>query len=144
MTSFLFEDELPECEKDKEKRESLESKFSDIMKRLNVLSEKGEISYIQQSSIIEMIKKTNYNLTIKMPEVQKGVERIMGGKVLDYPAKETYNEGRRAGITEERNDISYVFDQLLSAGRIEDMQRAVKDSSYLDGLIHEYCKKPNA
>lgn len=148
FSMFLFEDELPECETDKEKRKCLESKFSDIVNRLKTLSEKGEISYIQQISIIEMIKKTNYNLTIKMPEVQKGVERIMGGKVLDYPAKETYNEGRNVGINEGKkeglDEASFVFGQLMNDGRLDDLQRAINDRNYLDGLVQEYCKKPTA
>lgn len=75
-----------------------------------------------------------------MPEVQKGVERIMGGKVLDYPAKQTYNEGKNEGLDE----ASYVFGQLMNAGRLDDLQRAINDRNYLNGLVNEFYKKPTA
>lgn len=52
--------------------------------------------------IIDMSKKVLEHLATKYSNVKEGVGAIMGGKILDYPAKDILNRGRAEGRTEEK------------------------------------------
>ena len=45
-----------------------------------------------------MSKKVLENIAKKYKNVQKGVNEIMGGRVLEHEGKTIFNEGRNAGI----------------------------------------------
>lgn len=135
FSMFLFEKNLDECENNKSKRLELESNFQEIITRLNSLEEQKEISSFEHTTILEMLDKTSYNLNKNRPKVQKGVEQIMGGKVLDHPAKTIRNAGRA--------EAAVVLDYLLDNGRTEDIKRAAKDEDYLNQLVEEYYSKLN-
>ena len=98
--------------------------------------------------LIDMMKKTNYNVARNQPQVVKGVETVMGGHVIeDYPTKRIFNagkeEGREEGRQEDRKEVTFVFGKLLEAGRTDDLQKAVQDKVYLDRLIQEFQENPD-
>lgn len=132
FSMFLFEGELDECEKDKDKRFELEKKFEYIINRLNNLEETKKLTSSEHSFILEMMEKTSYNLNKKRPNIQKGVEKIMGGKILDYPAKAIRNAGR--------SETAVLMNYLVNTGRTDDIKRAAIDENFLNQLLDEYYK----
>ena len=50
----------------------------------------------------------------------------MGGKVLDYPVKQSYNEGLADG--EEK--LGLLVKLLINQGKISDMERVTEDKAY--------------
>lgn len=58
----------------------------------------------------------------------------MGGKVLDYPVKQSYNEGLADG--EEK--LGLLVKLLINQGKISDMERVTEDKAYRQRLYKEY------
>ena len=50
--------------------------------------------------------KSLEHLAKKYSKVREGVGAIMGGKILDYPAKQALNQGRAEGRAEERSKLA--------------------------------------
>ncbi len=132
---FYFEDELDQYENDFDARKKLEQTFADIVDGLANAVQRGDISLVQMMLLIDMMKKTNYNVARNQPQVVKGVETIMGGHVLDdYPTKKIFNAGKEEG----REDVTLVLRNLFETGRSDDLQKALNDKVYLNSLIKEY------
>lgn len=137
---FYFEKDLEQCERDSEAREKLEQTFADIVDGLADASRRGDISPFQMMLLIDMIKKTNYNVARNQPQVVKGVETVMGGHVIeDYPTKKIFNAGKEEGV----DNTFFVLNKLIETGRTDDLQKAAKDKAYLDSLLQEYQENPN-
>ena len=66
----------------------------EIVKRLDSLLESGSISVYTKKMIVEMSNKVVNHLAQKYDNVKEGVTLIMGGKVLEYEAKQILNEGK--------------------------------------------------
>lgn len=77
--------------------------------------------------------KTSYNLNKKRPNIRKGVEGIMGGKVLETKTGKAIHEGI--------DKTSYVLKKLLNEGRTDDFNRALDDKEYLYSLISNMDNK---
>ena len=58
----------------------------------------------------------------------------MGGKVLDYPVKQSYNEGLADG--EEK--LGLLVKLLINQGKFFDMERVTEDKAYRQRLYKEY------
>lgn len=138
FTMFLYEKDLSEYNSDNNKLSELELRFNEIINKLDSLTANGEISEFERFAIVEMMKKTNYNISKNNLLVQQRMEVIMGGHVLDYPYKTTYDKGKTAGFSQGVDETTFVLNQLFSAGRNEDLQRALTDHEYLKSLIAEY------
>ena len=61
---------------------------------LDSLLENGSISVYTKKMIVEMSNKVVNHLAQKYDNVKEGVTSIMGGKVLEYEAKQILNEGK--------------------------------------------------
>ncbi len=70
---------------------------------------KGKIFYVK---VMDMSKKVADAVTKKHENIRKGVEHIMGGKVLDYEASDILNRGIEQGI--ERG-IEQGIEQVICA-----------------------------
>ena len=141
---FYFEKDLEQYEQDSEAREKLEQAFADIADGLADAARRGDINPFQLMLLIDMMKKTNYNVARNQPQVVKGVETVMGGHVIeDYPTKKIFNAGKEEGREEDREEVTFVFGKLLEAGRTDDLQKAVQDKVYLDRLIQEFQENPD-
>ena len=57
----------------------------------------GEISEYMKCTISDMSNKVLEHIAVKYDSVKKGVQSVMGGKVLEYEAKTILNKGRRLG-----------------------------------------------
>ena len=76
----------------------------EIIKRLDSLLEDGSIRAYTRKTIVEMSGKVVDNLAQKYEYVREGVKSVMGGKVLEYEAKQILNEGKKEGRIEGKKE----------------------------------------
>ena len=81
----------------------------EIVKRLNSLLESGSISVYTKKMIVEMSNKVVNHLAQKYDNVKEGVTSIMGGKVLEYEAKQILNEGKIERRIEQARETAQVL-----------------------------------
>lgn len=91
---FTHESRFKEYNLNEDKLEGLKAEYIEIIKRLDSLLENGSISTYTRKTIVEMSGKVVDNLAQKYEYVREGVKSVMGGKVLEYEAKQILNEGR--------------------------------------------------
>ena len=73
----------------------------------------GILSEYTKAAILEMSCKVVKHLAAKYKKIKKGVNLNMGGKVLNYRAKDILNRGRAEG--EEQTKIQ-IATKLLTCG----------------------------
>ncbi|MCC8130317.1 MAG: hypothetical protein LUC38_07750 [Oscillospiraceae bacterium] len=93
--NFGTKKQLEELENDSTKLEALKKEYEYIVRRLNELNEQGKLSAYYYVTIIEMSGKVVESLTAQYEKVLKGVKDVMGGTVLDYKAKDIYEQGKK-------------------------------------------------
>ena len=123
---FNLEKDFPKYEASEEALETLKNVYINFMNRLEMAVKEGQISTYYRRTIIDMSKKVLENIASKYKNVQKGVNDIMGGKVLEHEGKTILNEGIAIGEArgEERGRREEKFDtarRLRNAG-MSDMQ----------------------
>ena len=94
-TTFRFP-----MEQSNEELEEMIKAYHDIFARLGELVRRGELTEYERQSIRSMCKRVALALAGRYEKVRKGVEAVMGGKVLEYEAKDILREGIKTG--EER------------------------------------------
>ena len=99
---FAYEQDMEAYEKDSEKLSELLSVYEDIMERLDTYAKEHHINEYEKRMLIDMSKKVLEHLTKKYSHVKEKVGSIMGGKILDYEAKDILNQGREEGREEGR------------------------------------------
>ena len=91
----------------------LEAEYASIRERLEIACQMGDLTRYSKAAILDMSRKVIEHLAVKYKNVAKGVSRTMGGKVLNYEAKDILNRGRREG--EEYTKIQ-IATKLLNMG----------------------------
>ena len=91
----------------------LEAEYASIRGRLEIACQVGDLNRYAKAAILDMSRKVIEHLAVKYKNVAKGVSRTMGGKVLNYEAKDILNRGRREG--EEYTKIQ-IATKLLNMG----------------------------
>ena len=91
---FAYEQDMDTYEKDSEKLSELLRVYEDIMERLDTYAKEHHINEYEKCMLIDMSKKVLGHLTKKHSQVKEKVGAIMGGKILDYEAKDILNKGR--------------------------------------------------
>ena len=109
---FNLEKDFPQFEASEEALESLKKVYIDFMDRLEKEVTEGHISAYYRRTILDMSKKVLENIAAKYKNIQKGVNDIMGGRVLEHEGKIIYNAGIQEGIVvgEERGRREEKFD----------------------------------
>ena len=49
-----------------------------------------------------------------------------------------FEDGTKSGIEQNKSQMQQLFDLLISENRLEDLQRACRDTEYLNELLNEY------
>ena len=122
----------------------------------------GEITEFTRQSLKAMIDKVAMFRAGKYAGVKKEVEEIMGGKILNYEAKDIRNSGiregisigkeagrqegisigketgRREGILQGENLLGRLVNLLVEKGRIDDVARASTDPEVRQQLYKEF------
>ena len=97
---FSHEKELPECNADEAKLEQLKAKYRYIRSRLDDLQRAGEIDDFVKNAVCSMSNHVMALIAQKYENVRRGVEPIMGGKIIEYEAKTILNKGIEKGRLE--------------------------------------------
>ena len=95
---FSHEKYFEEYEKDASKLEQLKQEYELIKNRLEDLMNQGEINEYTKCTICDMSNKVLEHIAVKYESVKKGVQSVMGGKVLEYEAKTIRNEALEEGM----------------------------------------------
>lgn len=102
----------------------------------NLCSE-GTISELYFHALIDMTKRVIENLSRKYVQVQKGVSDVMGGKVLDYEAKDILKRGIAEGQIEKL--VSQIHKKLDKGQNITEIADALEESvEIIESLIQKY------
>ena len=128
---FSHEKELPECDSDEAKLEQLKDVYKEIRTRLDDLQREGEIDGFMKKAIYTMINHVMALIAQKYENVRKGVEPIMGGKIIEYEAKDILNKGIEKGRDEERQKAVTETEE-----RAKDMIRDRMDLSLVEKYTH--------
>lgn len=115
---FTYEKQFSEINDNLEKMEALKKEYAMITRRLNQLVRDGLINEYIKKTICEMSERVMAKLSAKYESIRKEVTSIMGGKVLEYEAKDILRKGKTEAYLE------LVKDGLLSveeAARRADM-----------------------
>lgn len=95
---FSHEKRFKEYEEDETKLELLKQEYELIKNRLEELMNQGVIDEYTKCTIHDMSNKVLEHIAVKYDSVKKGVQSVMGGKVLEYEAKTIRREGLEEGI----------------------------------------------
>ena len=99
---FAYEKDFKELEENKKKLKQLEAEYASIRERLEIACQMGDLNRYAKAAILDMSRKVIEHLAVKYKNVAKGVSQKMGGKVLNYEAKDILNRGRAEGRREGR------------------------------------------
>ena len=128
---FSHEKELPECNSNEAKLEQLKDLYKGIRTRLDDLQRAGEINGFMKNAICSMSNHVMALIAQKYQNVRKGVEPIMGGKIIEYEAKTIRNAALKEGRTEERKKAIAETEE-----RAKDMIRDRMDLSLVEKYTH--------
>lgn len=123
---FNYEKEFGEYERNEDKLLLLIEEYKSIKTTLDKAVENGKIDEYRKCMIIDMTKKVLMHLARDYESIKKGVEEVMGGKVLEYEAKTIYNNGREEGREEGREVGSYETLIRLVDGNIISLKQAAE------------------
>ena len=77
------------------KLEGLKADYEEIKRRLEELMNAGEIGEYTKCMIIDMSNRVLEHIAWNFENVKEEVKSVMGGKVLNYEAKDILNQGKR-------------------------------------------------
>ena len=119
---FTYEQDFKVYEENPQKLNELTAVYEKIAEKLNVCKKNDIIDAYTKSMVVDMSKKVLEHLAMKYSNVKKKVGAIMGGKILDYPAKTYKREGRQEHLVEQ------VQKKLEKGKSIEEIADALEES----------------
>lgn len=134
---FIYEQNFEEYEANEQKLRELTREYEFIVERLNEYVKTGVVEEYTKSTIIDMSKKVLEHLAKKYSNVKEEVGAIMGGKILDYPAKDILNQGRAEGRAEGRVEgrMQAVLELLGELGVVpEEIEKKINEERDVDVL----------
>ena len=137
---FAYEKDFKELEENKKKLKQLEAEYASIRERLEIACQMGDLNRYAKAAILDMSRKVIEHLAVKYKNVAKGVSRTMGGKVLNYEAKDILNRGRREGRMEGRRE-GEEYTKIQIATKLLSMGNDIKSVAELAELPQETVEK---
>ena len=123
---YFLRYKLELLENNADARLALRQTYQDIFQRLSFLEQSGEITEFTRQSIKAMIDKVAMFRANQYERVMEEVKEIMGGKILDYEAKDIRNKGIQIGINEgKRLGIVEGITIGKEAGRLEGISQNI-------------------
>jgi len=140
---FTHEGRLKGYENDEEKLKHLLDEYTDILTRLDKVLLTGELGEFDKRTIVELSEDVLKQIAMNYQKVQKSVEALMGGFIIETKVKKEINEAREEGRKEERKDniltsiknlmetVSFTLDQAIYALKLDgdDKEFALKSFS---------------
>ena len=137
---FAYEKDFKELEENKKKLKQLEAEYASIRERLEIACQMGDLNRYAKAAILDMSRKVIEHIAVKYKNVAKGVSRTMGGKVLNYEAKDILNRGRREGRMEGRRE-GEEYTKIQIATKLLNMGNDIKSVAELAELPQETVEK---
>ena len=130
---FMYEKEFHNYDTDEEKRGELKAVYEDILNRLNNSVKERIITEYEKKTVITMTQKVLQKIAMKYSNVKESVGSVMGGKVLEYEAKDILNQGKALGKAEGKAEAILML--LQEIGVIPESLRArIADEKNLETL----------
>ncbi len=117
---FNLEKNFPQYERNEAALQSLKNVYSDFMLRLENAVDEGRISAYYRRTILDMSKKVLENIAAKYHNIQKEVNNIMGGQILEHEGKTIYNAGIKEGIAIGQREEKFDTARRLRAMGLSD------------------------
>ena len=123
---FTHEANFPKYNEDETLLQGLVNEFKEICIKMEELTQQGKMSELERRIIVELSKKVVDNIARKYERIKKGVDGIMGGKVIETEAKKMYNRGINEGILlgeengrseGEQNKLKELIKKKLAKGK---------------------------
>lgn len=99
------------------------------------------VNEYEKQTIVDMSKRVLKGIARKYDNVREGIEHIMGGHVIDFPAKRikdaAMKEGYEAGLERGLERVNRLNLELIKQGRTEDVARAAENAEYQKKLMEE-------
>ncbi len=137
---FAYEKDFKELEENKKKLKQLEAEYASIRERLEIACQMGDLNRYAKAAILDMSRKVIEHLAVKYKNVAKGVSRTMGGKVLNYEAKDILNRGRAEGRMEGRRE-GEEYTKIQIATKLLNMGNDIKSVAELAELPQKTVEK---
>ena len=122
------------------KLKQLEAEYASIRERLEIACQMGDLNRYAKAAILDMSRKVIEHIAVKYKNVAKGVSRTMGGKVLNYEAKDILNRGRAEGRMEGRRE-GEEYTKIQIATKLLSMGNDIKSVAELAELPQETVEK---
>ena len=118
----------------------LEAEYASIRERLEIACQMGDLNRYAKAAILDMSRKVIEHIAVKYKNVAKGVSRTMGGKVLNYEAKDILNRGRAEGRMEGRRE-GEEYTKIQIATKLLNMGNDIKSVAELAELPQKTVEK---
>ncbi|MBS5363965.1 MAG: hypothetical protein ACLUW4_12660 [Butyribacter sp.] len=112
------------------------------------LTHQGKMTELENRIIVELSKKVVDNIARKYERIRKGVEGIMGGKVIETETKKMYNRGISEGILlgEENGRSEGIIGAIgilkdLNMSESEIKKQIIKKFSLSEDAAAKYLKE---
>lgn len=128
---FNYESKLHIIDKSVEKYDEVMCVFNNIVGKLVELHEQTIIDEYTKITLFELIEIVVNNLAYKYENIRKGVSEIMGGKILDHPAKTIRNEGIEEGRKEGRKEGIQAYINLAKKFNVD-------ENGIIEGIVKEF------
>lgn len=92
---FTHEKRFRVYNNNQKKLDALKNEYEEIKRKLEELMKAGEINEYTKCMIIDMSNRVLEHIAWKYENVKEEVKSVMGGKVLNYEAKDILNQGKR-------------------------------------------------
>ena len=115
---FTHEKLLRVYNNNQKKLKNLRNEFEEIKRKLEERMQAGEISKYAKCMIIDMSNRVLEHIAWKYENVREGVKNAMGGKVLNYEAKDILNQGKREVAEEMLKLGKNTFEEIAQCTRM--------------------------
>ena len=89
---------------DETELKELVEEFEEICAKMEQLVQENKMTELESRIIVELSKKVVDNIAKKYKKIRRGVDVIMGGKVIETEAMKMYNRGRNEGENKKLKD----------------------------------------
>lgn len=140
---FCYEKQLPEIDRNEERRKHLADVYRSIRIRLDELCESKQLNEYQKYELIHASRLVLGRLMEKYPKTRKEVYDVMGGKVIESEADRILNQGMRQGMQQGmQQGMKQGMKQGMQQGRCQAIRESIEKmlgSGKTPDQIAEFC-----
>ena len=124
---FTHEKRFKQYEADKDKLNALCAEYAKLQEKLEAALLSGEINEYTKCTICDMSNRVLEHIAKNYHNVRKGVQSVMGGKILDYEAKNILNRGITQGIAQ---GITQGIAQGIEKGHLDAIRKLMNSMGW--------------